>query len=244
MTTPESKNGGNSTPRDASARPAECVLSWRRRQFDRHRVGDDVEDRGAIARLLDDLLQLLRGRIATNRKAHADRLKAVAHRVTQTEHALQINLAFDLAVTSVRSTPRCRDARDARDQTRAECVEHQLHRRRPVIFADQHRRVIGVDVRRLHVDVLAAGAEEAVDRRARVSALLPARGCAELELRRHWLLRDRVQCREHAGRIDAVARLRGGLGGASGGRNSCGHDSGLLSMRAASREENLGAWGV
>src|SRR5437867_13391933 len=62
---------------------------------DRHAFGEDVEHRGARARLPDDLTQLLVRRVALDREAGADGVEAVADFARQAEDAAQIHVAFD-----------------------------------------------------------------------------------------------------------------------------------------------------
>ena len=57
-----------------------------------------------------------------------------------------------------------------------ECVQHELDRRRAVVLADEHRRVVGVEDERSLVRPLFADAEEVGDRRAAVRAVDPRCG--------------------------------------------------------------------
>ena len=74
------------------------------------------------------------------------------------------------------------DVADAGGEAGGEALEQELDRRRAVVGADEHGRVVGVGDERRLVPLLAAGAGEVVDGDAAVGAGDPACPGAELEL--------------------------------------------------------------
>ena len=168
---------------------------------------------GAGARLLDDLAQLLRRRVALDGEGDANALVAVADLSREAEDAAQVHVAFDRGLDlGERHAARGGDVGDAADDAGAEAVEQVLDRRRRVVVADQDRRVIGVNREGPLVGVLAAGAAEGLDRPLAVRALQPAVRGAELELRERRVLLDDVDGGEQVRNVDAVERHTLALG--------------------------------
>ena len=84
-------------------------------------------------------------------------------------------------------------------------MEQEFHRRRGVVLADEHGRVVGVVGERLLVGHLLGGAVEAVDRRLVVGAVHPFVGGSELELGDLGRRPDSVERGEQRCGVDAVA---------------------------------------
>ncbi len=116
--------------------------------------------------------------------------------------------------TSVSSMPRAA-AMFASPEVRhaASACEHVLDRCGPVVCADQHCRVIGVDDGLVLVLELLAGAVEAVHRRPVVGAFHPRVTGPELERGDVWLRLDRVEGGEQCRGVDPVERCALGGGG-------------------------------
>ena len=77
----------------------QCLRDWSEVHLyrDRDMAGQDVEYGRTAAGLIDDLSQLLLGRIAFHHVIDTDRLEAIPDLVRQAEDALQIDIAFDAA---------------------------------------------------------------------------------------------------------------------------------------------------
>jgi len=102
---------------------------------------------------------------------------------------------------------------DRGGQAGGERVQEVLRRVRPGVGPEQHRRLARVDEERLAAGrVLAAGAVEALDRRAVVRAVDPAVGGAEGERGERAVGAERVERAEHLLGVDPVADRRDHLG--------------------------------
>ena len=98
--------------------------------------GQDVEDGRTGASLIDDLSQLLLGRIALDRVIDTDRLEAIADLVRQTKDALQVDITFDAAFHRMKGdAPRRGDIRDARSEARRKRVQHPFDRSGCIVLA-------------------------------------------------------------------------------------------------------------
>ena len=128
---------------------------------DRHAVGEHVVDGRALARLLDDLAQLL-GVVALHVEGDLDLLVAVADLLGQAEDAEQVDVALDGGgdLGEVHAA-RGGDVGHAGGQAGGQGVQQVLDRRRAVVGADEHGRVVGVGGVRGGVAHLLLGAEEA-----------------------------------------------------------------------------------
>ena len=98
--------------------------------------GQDVEDGRTGAGLIDDLSQLLLGRIAFDPVIDTDRLEAIADLVGQTKDALQIDIALDIAFHRMKCDAASRgDIRDARGEARGKRMQHPFDRRGCIVLA-------------------------------------------------------------------------------------------------------------
>jgi len=189
----------------AGRRPG--AVSRRRSRSRPAAVRQHVIDRGAGAALLDDLDELLRRRVAADPEAGADAGVAVAYLGIEAEEAEKIDVSLHDRLDGMERHPAHRgDVADAGGQAGGEALEQELHRRRPVVAANEHGRVVGVDHGRLLVAVLLARAEEVVDHDTAVGAGHPACAGAELEGGELGLGADRVDGGEQRGGVDAVQR--------------------------------------
>ena len=96
-------------------------------------------------------------------------------------------------------------------------MQHELHRRRPVVLAHQHGGVVGVEDEGALVGALFADPEVVGDGAAVVGAADPLVVGAELEPGRLGRLLDRVEGGEEGGGVHAVAHRVVDLGGGVGG---------------------------
>ena len=97
------------------------------------------------------------------------------------------------------------DVGQAGGQAGGQRVQHELHRGRSVVVADQDGGVVGVEDEGALVGALFADAEEVVDGAAVVGAADPLVVGAELEPGRLGGLLDGVQGGEQGGGVHAVA---------------------------------------
>ena len=170
-------------------------------------VGQHVEHCGPRLRLLDNLPQLLGRRVSLHAEADADLLVPVANLVRETEDPPQVDVAFDgrLDLGQLHAAGGGDVAHAGGDACR-DGVEQELHRCGRVILADEHLRVVGVELDVARVAVLAAGAAERLDPGTAVGAPDPGVGRPELEPGEIRLPLHRVQGGKERWRVYAVHR--------------------------------------
>src|SRR5215207_2241865 len=174
---------------------------------DGHAVGDHVVDGRALLGALDDLAQLLGGRVAGDAERDADALEAVARLIVDAERAAHVHVAGQRRLDRRElHLARRGDVDDRGCQARGQRVQQVLGGVWPGVGAEQDRRLARVELECLAAaGVLAAGGIEALDRRAVVGSVDPAVAGAELELRQLRSCLDQIQRREHLLGIHAVA---------------------------------------
>src|SRR4029077_7108158 len=124
---------------------AQCASTTVDGDVDRDTVGEYVEDRGAVARLLNDLAQLLWRGVARDIEADADTLVAIAHLVRQPQDAAEVDVAFDARLHRRESDPtNGRNVADACCNARREPVQKEFDRGGPAVLPHQHGGMIGV----------------------------------------------------------------------------------------------------
>src|SRR5215218_22284 len=185
---------------------------------DGNTVRDHVEHGRTLRGTLDDLAQLLLGRVAREAEGDADSLEAVAVVVRQPERALHVHVALErrLDLGQVHSA-RGGDVHQRRRQAGGQRVQQVLRGIGAGIRADQDRGLARVDDELLRSRrVLLVRRVEVADRGAVVRPVDPPVPCAELELRERRVVLDGVERPVELRGVDAVADL---------GLNDGAHDS-------------------
>src|SRR5215510_10800030 len=126
-------------------------------------IGDDVVEGRAGAGLVHQFAQLLGGGIALDGEPDGDLLIAVAHGGVEAEDAVQVDVAGDGgADLGEGDLAGGGDVGQPGGQAGGQRLQHELGRGRPVVLADQHGGVVGVEdegalVRALLTDAVVVG---------------------------------------------------------------------------------------
>src|ERR1700733_4168058 len=169
------------------------------------RVGDDVVDRGALLRLRDDRLDVVRRRVGVDLVGHLDAVEAVAHVLVHTEDAADVHSGLERRRHGTQlDLTRLSDSRYAGGQAACESGQHDLHRRGRVVLGGEHLGVVGVEGELLLVLLLGAQAIEALDGGAAVRTVDPLDRRAPLELRRFRRVLQRRLCAEQSFDVDPI----------------------------------------
>src|SRR5262249_36948844 len=156
----------------------------------RDTVRDHVEDGRALLRSIDELAQLLRGRVARDPKGDADALEPVAVLVREPERPLDVHVALERGLDlGEMDTASGGHVHERRRQTRGQRMQEELGRIRSRVGAQEDCGLARIDHEGFAArGVLRAGRVEVPDRRSVVGAADPSVARAELELSEYWLL--------------------------------------------------------
>src|SRR5713101_2400813 len=169
------------------------------------RVGDDVVHGRALLRLRDDRLNLVGRRVGVDLVDHLDSAEAIADIRVHAEDALYIHVALERRRDLVQlDLPVLCDCGHACRQAARETHEHVLDRRGAVVRRCEDLRMIGVEHELGAVVLLVAEAEEALDDRPAVRAVLPFTGRPPLEFCGRRVLSECLAGAEQGVDIDTV----------------------------------------
>src|SRR5690242_16955493 len=102
-------------------------------------VGQDVVDGRPAPGLLDQLRELLRGRVAVDREAHPDLPVSVPDAVVQPEDAQQVDVALDGRLDPVQGDAAgCGDVGQPRGEAGGDGVQQEFHRRDALVRSEEH----------------------------------------------------------------------------------------------------------
>jgi hypothetical protein len=152
--------------------------------------------------------------VAVDGEFDANALIAVADVLRQAQDAAKVHVAFDRGLDAVQlHTSRRGDVRDAGGQAARQRDQQEFNRGRAGVVADEHCRVVGIELEHAHVLMLAAGTAERLDAAAAVGPAHPLIPGAKLEVRERRRPLDGVDRGEEGRRVDAVQRNRLAPGG-------------------------------
>src|SRR5262245_9897573 len=175
--------------------------------FDGHvrRVGHDVVDGRALLRLGYQRLDVLALRVGIDLVLDLDDAEAVADVAIDAKDALDIHIAFDRRRDrSQLNLAVLRDCRDPGGQAARQADQAIFDGGRAPVLRSEDFGMVGVELERPLASLLLAQAEETLDRRVAVGAVLPFAGSTPFEFGSFRRLGQRITGRDQRVNIYAI----------------------------------------